>query len=82
MTRREMKQRIRELERRVGELEESPWRFIPPTPYVPIYPEPCCPYLNKCTYCPHRFEITWGDNTSTGTVTWNNGSSIQVSYTS
>jgi len=83
MTRREMKERIRELERQVGELEQSPWRYVPPEIMEPFrYPDPCCPYLDKCTACPHRYRITWGDTgTTTDTATWSADAGAKVTYT-
>ena len=80
MTRREMTQRICGLEKKVrhGALSltglyrrvERLERLAPPSRAWyddprPIF-DPCCPYLNRCTACPYRSRITWGDN-STGT---------------
>jgi hypothetical protein len=83
MKKRDLEKRIRELEKRVGDMEGSPWRFVPYQPLRwPSYPEPCCPYHDKCTYCPHRqnyYRITWGD-TSTQTDTWTDDGTTYITY--
>ena len=76
MKKRDLEKRIAELEKRVGEWS---WQYVPPEILEPFrYPDPCCPYLDKCTACPHRYRITWRDNT---TGTWTDTNTIQVTYT-
>ena len=78
MKKHELEKRVVELEKRVKELERPPWRYVPPEIMEPFrYPDPCCLYLDKCTACPHRWRIIWGDNT---TGDWSSDG-VQWTYT-